>query len=58
MHSKKTSGALVTQTVELNGVRLKVQHSDLTKLPKKIVTPDRPKNDKALQRLANQVVKF
>lgn len=52
------SEKLVTQTVEINGVRLKVQHSSLTKLPKKIVTPDRPKNNRSFQRLANRVVKF
>lgn len=52
------SEKLVTQTVEINGVKVKVQHSSLTKLPKKIVTADRPKNNTAFQRLANQVVKF
>ena len=52
------SEKLVAQTIEINGVMVKVQHSGLTNLPKKIVTVDRAKNNKALQRIANQVVKF
>ena len=52
------SEKLVTQIVEINGVRVKVQHSSLTKLPKKIVTVDRAKNNRAFQRIANQAVKF